>query len=78
MFEELARIFSEDNNAVAQRELLVRCPKILRNSCLPLQRNTDFTILRNLCLPLQGGDGKVCRDGRGEGSPLAKGFAEAR
>ena len=24
MFEELARIFSEDNNAVAQRELLVR------------------------------------------------------
>ena len=72
MFEELARIFSEDNNAVAQRELLVR------SEPTQIVKSLDEIAKKKLCLALQGGDCKVCRHRGGEGSPLAKSFAEAR
>ena len=72
MFEELARIFSEDNNAVAQRELLVRSEP----TWIVITLWLNWKIY--LCLTLQGGDCKVCRHGGGEGSPLAKSVAEAR
>ena len=64
MFEELARIFSEDNNAVAQRELLVRSKPMIKETkgsvvnvspagrgrqSLPTQRGKKIIICKKFC-----------------------------